>query len=521
MIKKKGFPQHDYYKQLFDTWEFYLYSYEGGKEYIEHGGKNYLFSHVREQKNDYKFRSNRAVFESVSQVILNVYQSHIRRKGIQRSESENKNYQEFYDNCDLEGHNLNHYMLERVLVPAQVFGFTYIMIDLPRNGEEIKTEYQRQKEEIRPYLINYFPTEVPLWQWNRGKFDWIVFKESDYENIENPLDLRKSPELQTYYKIWYPDQWIKTDENLKVVDQSFHKWGEIPITVFYNRESLIYDLPVGLSALKTIAELDRKVFNLSSLLDEFLYRQCFAQLVMDSEMIGKIIESGTTRVLPIAEDKLQPFFLEPPVGGAEFIVSERDRTIDSAYRHAMIRGDSYVTEDQTAESGVAKAYDLHDSQQNIAQKSRNMESGENRIHELLKEYHGEITAEYPTEFDIKTINEELAESLEFFKADFGSVSYNRHRAMKLIERDLQNADPELLKKIRDEIDEVNPGLSFEQRMRLLQESLYDTYRFMLSVDPELKNLKEDQVKEQFQKNVEMKQKKEGIKPEPTLKELIE
>jgi hypothetical protein len=169
---------------------------------------------------------------------------------------------------------------------------------------------------------------------------------------------------------------------------------------------------------------------------------------------------------------------------------------------------------------VAKAYDIHDSQQNIAQKSSNMESGENRIHKLLEPFHGEMSAEYPTEFDIKTLNEELEESLGFLKADFGSVTYNREKVLKLIQRDLESADPEMLKKIRDEINEVNPALSFEQRMTLLRENLYDTYRMMLSVDPALKNLKPEEVKTQFQENLKLKQQKEGIKPEPTLQELI-
>ena len=517
----KEFPKHPDYKKLFDLWEFYLYSYEAGREYIQKGGEDYLYRHPREQKDDYRFRTNRAVFESISQVILNVYQSHIRRKGIQRNENEKQDYLNFYENCDFEGHDLNYYMLERVFIPTQVFGWCGVMADLPENGEELKSEYDRKEKEIRPYLITYFPTEIVNWQWNKGKFDWIVLKESNYENIENPRDLKKSQDEIINYKIWTKDSWIKVDKNNKpLTDEVLHKWGQIPISVFHNRESLIYDLPIGLSALQTIAELDRKCLNLSSLLDEFLYRQCFAQIVMDKDMLGKIIETGTTRVLLSDPEAKDPFFLEPPTGAGQFIVSERDRTIESAYRHALIRGDNYVQE-KTEQSGVAKAYDLHDSNQNIAQKSRNMESGENRLHKFLEKFHGEITAEYPTEFDIKTLNEELAESLEFFKADFGSVSYNRHRAMKLIERDLQDADPKLLKTIHDEIQDVNPGLSFEQRNTLWQEALFDTVKFMQSIDPEMKTMKPEDVKAKFRENVEMKQQKSGVKPEPTLKELIE
>jgi len=518
---KKGFPLHPDYKTLIDKWEFYLYSYEGGQEYKDFGGINYLYSHAREQKDDYNFRAKRAVFESISAVVIDTYKNHIRRKGIERDDNENKNYQEFFENCDLENHNLDYFMLERAFVPDQIFGFTYVIADLPESEKNIKSDYERKSEGIRPYLTVYYPTETVNWQWRNGKFDWIVFKETEYKNVENPLDLRKTQSEIVTYKLWTPTEWVRLDKNSTMIDEPHpHKWGEIPIAVFHNRESILYNLPVGLSAIKLIAELDRKCFNLSSLLDEFLYRQCFAQLVLDKEMLGKIIETGTTRVLLGDLETLQPYFLEPPTGAAQFIVSERDRTVDSAYRFAMIRGDSYASEDQSAQSGVAKAYDLHDSQQNIAQKSLNCQAGENRLHKLLEPFHGEMTATYPTEFDIKTLNEELEESLGFLKADFGSVTYNREKTLKLIQRDLEGADPELIKKIRDEIEEVNPGLSFEQRMRLLQENLYDTFRFMLSVDPELKNLKPEEVKNQFQENMKLKQEKAGIKPEPTLQELI-
>lgn len=520
IFNKKEFPQHPDYIKLKDIWDFYLYSYEGGREYLEHGDKDYLFTHVREQSQDYKFRKQRAVFESISQVVVNTYQSHIRRKGIERSETDNKNYQEFAKNCDFEGHNLDYFMLEKVFNPDQIFGMTYVIVDLPRNGTEIKTEYERKQENLRPYLTCYYPTETVNWQWNKGQFDWIVFKETEYSNISDPLKLSKTQEEETFYKVWTPTEWIRLDKNSKFIESALHSWGKVPIAIGYNRESLIYNLPIGLSAIKLIAELDRKCFNLGSLMDEYLYRQCFVQLVMDKEMIGKIIETGTTRVLAAEMEQLQPYFLEPPSGAAQFIVTERDRTVDAAYRFAMIRGDSYVTQDQTAQSGVAKAYDIHDSQQNIAQKSINLQSCENQIHKLLEPFHGEMSAEYPTEFDIKTLNEELDESLGFLKADFGSVTYNREKTLKLIQRDLQDADPELIQKIRDEINEVNPGLNFEQRMRLLQENLIDTFRFMLSVDPALKNLKPEQVKTQFQENLKLKQQKEGIKPEPTLQELI-
>jgi len=333
--------------------------------------------------------------------------------------------------------------------------------------------------------------------------------------------MKKVQEQELRYKLWTKDYWAKFDKKMNLLaggeDEGLHQWGEIPISTFYNRESMLYELPIGLSALKTIAEIDKKIFNFSSLLDEFLYRQCFVQLVLDKSMLGKIIETGTTRVLvqtdPEAKD---PFFLEPPTGAAEFIVKERDRLFDTAFRFGMIRGDNFV-EQNNPESGVSKAYDLHDTNQNISQKSINMESGENKLHDMLKDLHGEIKATYPREFDIKTINEELEEALNFMKADFGSVTYAREKAKRIIERDLENVDSELIKQIKTEIENVNPELDFEKRMKLLEKALYNTLEFMQSIDPKLKP---DEAKKKFQDNLLLQQQKEGVKPEPLLQELI-
>ena len=46
--KNKGFSTHPDYDKLYDKWMFYLLTYEGGDEYKEVGGKDYLYQHTRE-----------------------------------------------------------------------------------------------------------------------------------------------------------------------------------------------------------------------------------------------------------------------------------------------------------------------------------------------------------------------------------------------------------------------------------------------------------------------------------------
>jgi len=519
LSNKKGFPHHPDYDKLIDRWNMYLLSYEGGQDYVYEGGESYLYRHVREHIQDFKFRQKRAVFESISQVVINVYQSHIRRKGVVRTENTNSNYKEFLDNCDMQGHNLDYFMLERAFLTDQIFGFSYIVIDEPHVGQDeiIVTEYDRKQLEVRPYLINYYPTQAINWKWSNGKFDWIIFEEYEFQDDLKPLELSKQQKPTKFYRIWTKNEWIKLDDKSNEVDRGSHNYGEAPVVIAYNRESFLYPLPVGKSAINTIAELDRKVFNLNSLLDEFLYRQCFVQLILDNSTIGKIIESGTTKVLNVSIDEFAPSYLEPPTGGAEFIVGERDRLISSAYQAAMIRGDNYMQQKQ-AESGVAKAYDLHDSNQNIAQKSKNIESTENEIHRLLKDYYGEVKATYPISFDIKTLNEELTEMIEVFKADIGSITYAREKAKKFVQKDFENINPELLRKIYDELDATNPSLSIDDKILLLQNNIRGVDQLIKEQNPDLSDQK---IKERIEENkMQREEKKEEVIPEPTLQDLI-
>jgi len=190
--------------------------------------------------------------------------------------------------------------------------------------------------------------------------------------------------------------------------------------------------------------------------------------------------------------------------------------MESAYRYGQIR-DTNAT-GGNPESGVSKAYDLHDSNQNIAHKSVMMQSGENMIHKLLADIHGEVTAQYPTEFDIKTMNEELAETMEVMKADLGSITYAREKAFNLIQKDLQNVDPKLLKAIKAELDNVDPALSVEDTVKLIQTNVLGADQVLKKYAPELTD---QQIKDRVieTKDINLKA-EEQAPPTPSIEELI-
>ena len=64
----------------------------------------------------------------------------------------------------------------------------------------------------------------------------------------------------------------------------------------------------------------------------------------------------------------------------------------------------------------------------------------------------------------------MEQGLAFLKANLGSVTYEKHKKLKLIARDLENTDPELLMQIKAEIDNNDSGKVTELVNKINDES---------------------------------------------------
>jgi len=515
--------RHDHFLKLSHRWWFYLKSYVGGDEYINHSwdlfndvspkrillrAKDLSFLHRfgRENQDDFIHRIARSYFLNYCRTIINIYKNHISRKGVDRTPTPAKDPDivEFRLDADGGGTNLNDFLLEQVLPLNQIYGWQAVLVDMPLGDLTNKTEADRKAAGMKPFAKIIPPFNLVDWQVTDNKFDWVKIESFDLVKFDDPKEEQEKKQDRTF-TVWTKTHWERFNDNGKSLKRQEHKLGIVPVIVAFNERSFIYEWPIGLSAINDISDLNREIYNMSSLLQEFLYKQCFPQMVLDEESIGKIIELGNSNAIPMNKDMFTPAYLSPPVDPAKFINDVIQRLIQEIYRQALVRDTS--VEIGQAESGISKAFDFHDSQQNIARKSQNMEMFEIELTQLAMKWLGkdvkadELGVKWPQEFDIKTINEEIMDAIEIFKSDLGSITLNRQIAKTLVPKLVQ--DDNLIKTIGDELDATDPGLDLKDRMEMVRMNAISILDVVRTQNP---GKEEKELIEILEKNIEANKK---------------
>lgn len=339
--------EHPDYTAKKEQWEFYLLSYEGGPDYVS---EKTLFKHQREHQADYQDRKDRAYYTNYCQALVDFVPEFIYSQGVQRQAP--KDLQPIFDNfkkdVDRSGSALDPFM-ESVAEEARIFGHAWVGVDLPQRpvdtaGEELSLAKAEQLGLTVPYFYHVRPLEVLDWITDQfGNYLYLKRKEIYWEKAGRRLGFRK---IERYTE-WYQDQVVisKIDisdtekEKLLPKEKSANVWGILPfVQFFYKRSKFNKDL--GVSFLTDIAYQNRAVFNQTSYLEEFLARQCFNMLVMETNTSvptrdradGRI---GTSNVLWVPKDaKHLPQYIAPASDPAAFIQDERANVVREMYRQA-------------------------------------------------------------------------------------------------------------------------------------------------------------------------------------------
>ncbi len=442
--------QHPEYEAMLARWVFYLNSYEGGADYVLN--TEYLFTHARETVEDRNYRLRRAVYYNYCRSIVDVYVSHLYRKEIIR-ESHDAGYDEFLRNIDLRGSSIDSFMAGFVAPMALVFGTVYVLVDVPVINEELGSSYDEAQRGFRPYANMVLPMDVVDWDLDRfGQFNWVKIRETVPQQV-SPLAAREKKRLQ--YRIWTRHAWYLVNEDREFLNPHGaqgepHPAGVVPVVVVRNEHSLSREL-AGVSALADIAPCCQKIYNLASLLDEFLYKQCFSFLAWPGDVNTEELGASNVATYDPATKAL-PAYISPPTDPAAFIESQIDKNIEEIYRHARLRYEG--THPRVAQSGFAKAIDFHDTDNALARKARNFEQAERGIAELYFRWcarRNDAQITYPREFSVRALNDEIEEAIRVISLAL-SPALNTCLATRLAKRLLPNLPVEKRREIEREIE---------------------------------------------------------------------
>ncbi len=122
-------------------------------------GEKYLPKEPKENKDKYAARVNMSFLDNRFKPAVNNVKGKIFQKPI--SVSGFDTLQEWIDNCDLQGRDVNEFFGE-VLVMSLRRGLTHVLMDAPR-ADGVKTLKDQAALNVRPYLVHIDPRNVIDW----------------------------------------------------------------------------------------------------------------------------------------------------------------------------------------------------------------------------------------------------------------------------------------------------------------------------------------------------------------------
>lgn len=460
--------EHPDYAAKKDEWEFYLHAYEGGPGYVTNEN---LFKHQREHPEDFADRLKRATYANYCQPLVDFVPEFIYSQGVQRRPPDE--LKEIFDNfkkdVDRAGTALDAFM-ETVAEETRIFGHTWVGIDKPPKPDNDTLSDARAEELglLVPYFYHVRPLEVLDWVTDQfGNYLYLKRREVYWEKVGRRLGFRK---IERYTE-WEKDNILIsridiTTDAIKILPKERlpNIWGLIPfVQFFYKRSKLNKDM--GISFLSDIAYQNREIFNLTSQLNEFLSRQCFNMLAMETSsqvptrdrVDGRV---GTSNVIWIPrEAKHKPEYVSPPVDPAQFIQSERSSFIKEMYRQAAqdIMAEVFAGGDVPSADAQKQAFSRTIPM--IAKMADMMQFGEQSLWTIWSKLQDEDWAEgvvaYRDDYSITNVQDLLLQLSTIFNTlHITPPSFVKEEWKRIVQEFDGKIDPVTHQKILDEIDKL-------------------------------------------------------------------
>jgi len=442
-MKNFTFSRHPMFHTFCRWWKFYLDSYEGGEDYLE---ANYLYRHNKESEEDFQDRIERSYYYNFCRAVVDTYIANLYRNpnAIYR-DLELPDYRQFIQDVDMTGNDMTTFMREQAAPAAQIFGHVHILVDKPKSDIQPASKADLVHHGIRPYLTIIHPQSLVDYGLDRrGEFTWARIEETRDSNQDPYYDPEAYRACEFYYRTWTRDGWALHNDRADLIDSGSHNLGRVPLVTLYNIESKKYPRS-GVSALCDIAPINRSIYNWCSLNDEFLYRQCFNILAIPQMGAVRKVRVGAGNALTFPADSPKvPFYLYPPVEPGEYLLKNIDSAVKQIYRLAMI-GNLLSVDPKRAQSGIAKAYDFKQANQNLVKKAKNIEQAEIEISKLWALWEGNQDfapqIEYHAEFNIDGFASDLKAELELLRENI-SGRFNTSIKKRIVSRYMKHDNAE-------------------------------------------------------------------------------
>jgi hypothetical protein len=455
------------YSKYKPLWDFYLAAYLGGDRFAN---ERNIFKHPREHPDDFKERAKRLFYHNMCYPLVDFYTTFIFAETIERTGGSFDEYSDFIKDVNKKGEDITTFM-GQVSDDMQIFGMSYVLVDAPvKTG--MLTKQQEKEQGIRPYWVKIRPDEILSWAVDQfDNFTYVkrvqpvTSVDAGFNEIRTEIYTEWTPDL---IKISTIDVTEPTKPIYKGAREFRNEMGSIPLeAIRYKRDKA--DPFMGQSFIADISMISREVMNLTSLLQEFLYRQCFNILAVETDpnvpekdqMQGEV---GTANMLKYPQGAKPPQYITPPVDPAKFLQNERERNIALMYKIASQDTVNELYNGQKS-SGYSKSQSFRTTVPKIATRADALERAETNLMKLTMKFMGKDwdgTIKYKDHYEITNLTDALAQMTQMFKdLQIKSKTFVASQMKRMVHEFDGKLTAEEINKVEKEIDSIDWDKWFE------------------------------------------------------------
>jgi hypothetical protein len=350
-----------------------------------------------------------------------------------------------------------------VALTAAIVGWAPVLIDMDpaQPGESVARASARGAG--RPRAVPLMPSNLVDWCHDGTTFEWLKIR-TDHE--EHP-SWNSAPTQLSRYRIWTPDsvelyevrRAEGKDPSVTFLGVHPHPFGDVPLAIF--RHAPWPGDPVrGLPMHGSVSTMAKRLFNMTSEIDEHMRGQVFAILVLarhDAAHAGEV-SVGVDNGIPLdPEAKQKHYYLSPEKSVAETYERRIEATIREMYRAARVE---FTRPTQASTSGVARKFEFAQTNRAIGDFAGEFARGEAAMDALAWKGAGRRSDELTNyqvqaadNFDIEDLSEKLRLTADAISLNLGAMMSKRLR-LALAEQLAPNMPPTVRRRVEAEIDGV-------------------------------------------------------------------
>ena len=417
-----------YYKGYSDNlaiWSYMDTTYRGGPGYVlgrDAHGQPLFAAHGKESREEARKRQLKSTFVNYPKLLVDRFHGYITKEPPIRKPAEGSLFADFFQDVDGKGTTAVDFwsdVCRRALITSPV----WITVSTTGNAG-ILTKADEARANAGYILDWVHPSRVIDYEMDGDRLVRVAILQSNRikASIADP-----EAEVVTIKEL-YPDIWrlwklVTKDSGkteLVMLSEGPHGFSDIPIVPAFVT-SPDPECPIfSQSLLHNLADIARDIFRVSSLTLEEAYNKVFTTLVLTGTNTKDLNKAKSQYVLTLGDPAAKAYAIGSDPSQLMVLIELQNQLTKTFFRvgHMEASGDPF--DKRVAESGDKKSRDMEGLYQFLATLADGMERAENYINRLIAAASGEelIETNWPDDFDIKTLGEELTELERYFSNQF-------------------------------------------------------------------------------------------------------